>query len=100
MSLYNTPRAIKALKSAYDDGENIEAREAMALASLVSGMCMANAGLGAAHGIGAGLGALLGVPHGTACGMLLPHVIRYNAKHGVTKYELISEQLFSKTFYG
>ena len=72
MALYHAPRAIAALKRAYDNGADIEARETMALASLVSGMCLANTGLGAAHGIGAGLGAVMGVRHGIACGMLLP----------------------------
>jgi alcohol dehydrogenase class IV len=97
MSLYHTPRAMGALKRAYDDGQNIDARETMALASLVSGMCLANAGLGAAHGIGAGLGAVLGTPHGVACGMMLPHVMRYNISHGVS-YADISEAYFSRTF--
>lgn len=86
MSMYHTPFAVMALRRAYDDPEDIDARETMALASMVSGMCLANAGLGAAHGIGAGLGAVLGVRHGIACGMLLPHVMRYNIEHGVTKY--------------
>jgi len=86
MSLYHAPRAIAALRRAYDDGSDIEAREIMSLASMVSGICLANAGLGAAHGIGAGLGALLGVRHGIACGMLLPHVMRYNLSHGCVKY--------------
>lgn len=98
MSFYHTPLAIRAIKCAYDDGENIEAREIMALASLVSGMCLANAGLGAAHGVGAGLGALLGTAHGIACGMLLPHVMRYNIQHGVTKYAELSEAYFRKQF--
>ncbi len=86
MALYHTPRAMDALKRAYDDGSDMEARETMSLAAMVSGMCLATAGLGAAHGIGAGLGAVLGVQHGVACGMLLPHVMRYNCAHGVTKY--------------
>jgi alcohol dehydrogenase class IV len=98
MSLYNIPRAIKALKRAYDDGGDIGAREDMSLAAMVSGICLANAGLGAAHGIGAGLGALLGTPHGTACGMLLPHVIRYNAKRGVVKYATIADNLFDTSY--
>ncbi len=98
MSLYHTPLAMRALKRAYDDGQDMDARETMALASLVSGMCLANAGLGAAHGIGAGLGALLGTPHGVACGMLLPHVMRYNIEHGVTRYADISEAFFQKRF--
>ncbi len=86
MALYHTPRAMDALRRAYDDGGDMDARETMSLAAMVSGMCLANAGLGAAHGIGAGLGAVLGVQHGVACGMLLPHVMRYNCAHGVTKY--------------
>ncbi len=98
MSLYHTPLAMRAIKRAYNDGGDMDARETMALASLVSGMCLANAGLGAAHGIGAGLGALLGTPHGIACGMLLPHVMRYNTEHGVTKYADISEAFFGKRF--
>lgn len=86
MALYHAPRALAALRRAYDDGNDMDAREAMSLASMVSGMCLANAGLGAAHGIGAGLGALLGVRHGIACGMLLPHIMRYNISHGCLKY--------------
>ena len=98
MSLYHTPRAIRALKRVYDDGTDLDARESMALASMVSGMCLANAGLGAAHGIGAGLGAVFGVKHGIACGMLLPHVMRYNIAHGVTKYAALSRAYFQKDF--
>lgn len=86
MSIYHIPRAVDALKRAYEHGGDMDARETMAMASMVSGMCLANAGLGAAHGIGAALGAVLGVRHGVACGMLLPHVMRYNIDHGVTKY--------------
>ncbi|MBT3318944.1 MAG: iron-containing alcohol dehydrogenase [Clostridia bacterium] len=93
MSIYHIPRAVDALKRAYDDGSDMDARETMAMASMVSGMCLANAGLGAAHGIGAGLGAVLGVRHGIACGMLLPHVMRYNINHGVGKYAQIGKAM-------
>jgi alcohol dehydrogenase class IV len=97
MSLYHTPRAITALRRAYDDGGDIEARETMALASMVSGMCLANAGLGAAHGIGAGLGAMLGTRHGVACGMLLPHVMRYNLSRGCEKYAALGRAITGRT---
>jgi alcohol dehydrogenase class IV len=93
MALYHTPRALFALRRAYDDGGDMDARETMALASMVSGMCLANAGLGAAHGIGAGLGALLGTRHGVACGMLLPHVMRYNIAHGCLKYAVLGRAI-------
>lgn len=98
MSLYHAPRAIEALKRAYDDGGDMDARETMSLAAMVSGMCLANAGLGAAHGIGAGLGAVLGVRHGVACGMLLPHVMRYNIEHGVAKYAQMAPMVCGRHF--
>lgn len=75
-ALKKTP---EALLSCFGDPQNLKAREAMMLASAVSGICLANSGLGMAHGIAAALGALHKIPHGTACGILLPHVIEYNA---------------------
>jgi alcohol dehydrogenase class IV len=54
------------------------ARAAMSLAASVSGICLANAGLAMAHGIAAALGAWFDVPHGLACGILLPHTLRHN----------------------
>jgi len=68
----------QALSLCYEDPENIPAREEMALASTISGVCLANSGLAMAHGIAAALGALQQVPHGLACGILLPHTLRYN----------------------
>jgi len=91
MVLYHTPVAVKALRACYLHPDDIGAREAMQLAATVSGMCLANAGLGAAHGIGAGMGAVCGIKHGIACGVLLPHVMRYNIAHGVTKYTALGE---------
>ena len=71
-------RAASSLVRAFEDGTCISARSDMALASLLGGVCLANAGLGAVHGIVAPLGAMHGVPHGAGCAALLPHVVAAN----------------------
>lgn len=75
-ALKNTPAA---LLTCIRDPKNLAARSTMMIASAVSGICLANSGLGLAHGIAAALGALHKIPHGEACGILLPHVMEHNA---------------------
>ena len=53
-------------------------REALALASLLGGLCLANAGLGAVHGFAAPLGGMFDAPHGAVCAALLGPVVRVN----------------------
>lgn len=70
----------RSLRRAYEDGHDLDAREDMALAALLSGITLANAGLGAVHGFAAPLGANFPVPHGTACAVLLPPVMEANVR--------------------
>jgi len=93
LCLYGIKLAGGAMGTAFDNGDNIEAREAMSLASLLSGICLANAGLGAAHGVAAALGCFYGIPHGLACSILLPHVMELNMEAALDKYAMIGRTL-------
>ncbi|HEY1785191.1 MAG TPA: iron-containing alcohol dehydrogenase [Pirellulales bacterium] len=70
--------AMLALPVAVREPTHRGAREMMAHAALVSGMCLANAGLGLAHGVAAALGVHGQVPHGLACAVMLPVALRTN----------------------
>jgi 1,3-propanediol dehydrogenase len=74
------------LRQAVANGQNIEARENMAHASLLAGMAFNNSGLGYVHAMAHQLGGLYDMPHGVANAVLLPHVARYNLISNPKKY--------------
>ena len=71
-------RAAAGLWRAYADGSDLSARADMSVASLVGGMALANAKLGAVHGLAGVIGGAVAVPHGVACAALLAPVIEAN----------------------
>jgi alcohol dehydrogenase class IV len=73
-------RAGRALRRAFQDGNDLEARADMCFASLLSGMALANAGLGAVHGFAAPIGGAFPAPHGAVCAALLAPVTRANLR--------------------
>jgi len=73
-------RAGRSLREAYRDGSDAAAREDMALASLFSGLALANAKLGAVHGFAGPLGGMISASHGVICARLLPIVCRVNVR--------------------
>lgn len=73
-------RAARSLHQAYHHGDNLAAREDMALASLFGGLALANAKLGAVHGFASPLGGMFDAPHGAVCAALLPHVMLVNLR--------------------
>ncbi|MCM3054708.1 iron-containing alcohol dehydrogenase [Caldibacillus thermoamylovorans] len=66
------------LLAAYEDGNNLEAREAMSLGSLQAGMAFSNASVCLVHGMSRPIGALFHVPHGFSNAMLLPAVLEFS----------------------
>jgi alcohol dehydrogenase len=68
------------LRTAVNDGQNLEAREQMAYAQFMAGMAFNNASLGYVHAMAHQLGGFYDLPHGVCNAVLLPHVQRYNAK--------------------
>ena len=69
---------IPAMKTVYDEPDNIEARGKMALGSLQAGMAFSNASVCLVHGMSRPIGALFHVPHGISNAMLLPAVLEYS----------------------
>ena len=73
-------RAAAGLRAAYADGEDLTARADMATCALLGGMALANAKLGAVHGLAGVIGGIAHVPHGIACATLLAPVIEANVQ--------------------
>ena len=72
--------AARSLRLVYKDSEDTEARMDMSLASLIGGLSLANAGLGAVHGFAGPFGGMFDAAHGAICAALLPHVMEINLR--------------------
>jgi alcohol dehydrogenase class IV len=70
--------AARSLPRVFANGRDADARCDMALASLLSGLALANAGLGIVHGFASPLGGMFDAPHGAICAALLPYGMEAN----------------------
>jgi len=87
---------------------DINARSAMAYGSLISGIVLANAGLGIVHGLASSIGGLFNIPHGTVCGTLLAESTKMNVKrleqvspngeHELMKYAIVGATIAGKGY--
>lgn len=70
--------ALPTLAEVVEDGNSRNGRENMAHAALLSGIALANSGLGMAHGVAPALGIHCNIPHGLACAIMLPTTLKTN----------------------
>ena len=75
------------------DGKNEKARLNLQIAATMAGWAFTVAQVGLAHGMAHTVGALHHVPHGAACGIVLPKVMRYNVDHATEKLAMVAHAL-------
>lgn len=85
-----------SLRASVASRTNLEAKTRMAMASLLAGMAMSNAILGAVHAMAHPLGGLLNLPHGEVNSILLPHVMRFNLIACMERYADIARAMGEK----
>jgi alcohol dehydrogenase class IV len=73
-------RGARALRTAYEHGGDADARTELALCSLFGGIALANAKLGAVHGLAGVIGGMVDAPHGVVCAALLAPVVEANVR--------------------
>ena len=91
-------RAIPAIATAYRDGACRWAREQMSHAALLSGIALANSGLGLAHGVAAALGVHCRISHGLACAVMLPTAMTVNRSVCETAFRELAEAMTGRRF--
>ncbi|AVR31975.1 alcohol dehydrogenase, iron-containing [Bacillus cereus] len=84
---------MKYLRIAYEDGRNMEAREAMMIASLQAGIAFSNASVTLVHGMSRPVGALFHVPHGISNAILLPTVLEFTKTSAIKRLAKIGRSL-------
>ncbi|HDR7545663.1 iron-containing alcohol dehydrogenase [Bacillus sp. CH_442] len=84
---------MKYLCIAYEDGRNMEAREAMMIASLQAGIAFSNASVTLVHGMSRPVGALFHVPHGISNAILLPTVLEFTKTSAMKRLAKIGRSL-------
>jgi alcohol dehydrogenase len=85
------------LPAAYANGDNLEARSAMLMGSLLGGKALAIAGVGLVHAMAYPMGGMFGIPHGLANAVLLPYVVEFNLIGDMVKFATLAEILGQNT---
>ncbi len=81
------------LSAAYEDGNNLKAREMVALASFLAGYAFTKSSLGYVHAISHQISAHYNTAHGLTNAVLLPHVLRFNKPSCITRFAALEKRL-------
>ena len=92
-AVHAIPYVCRYLLRCYRNGDDMEARQNMLLASCMAGMAFNNSGLGVTHSVAHTLGGIFHIPHGTANAVMLPYAIRFNSFDVRDRYRTIAKKL-------
>ncbi|WP_313997287.1 iron-containing alcohol dehydrogenase [uncultured Paenibacillus sp.] len=91
LSIQSMKMIAHSLRTAVAQGENLEARYDMLMASLIAAMAFNPTRLGLSHALAIPLGAHFKIPHGTVNAILLPEVMQYNLMGNLDKFKTIAQ---------
>ncbi|PTN09538.1 iron-containing alcohol dehydrogenase [Mangrovibacterium marinum] len=83
----------KNLKKAYDQGDDLEARAAVALGSVYGGMCLGPVNTAAVHALAYPLGSKYKIAHGLSNAVMLPYVLEYNLPAATERFAIIAKTI-------
>jgi alcohol dehydrogenase class IV len=83
----------KNLRIAYNNGDDLDAREKIALASMQAGAAFPNSSVTLVHGMSRPIGALFHVPHGVSNAMLLPAVIEFTKDSAIDRLAVVGRTI-------
>jgi alcohol dehydrogenase class IV len=73
------------IQTAFDEGDNVEARTNMSLAAMEAGIAFSNASVTLVHGMSRPIGAMFHIPHGVSNSMLLPAVLEFSRNEALNE---------------
>jgi alcohol dehydrogenase class IV len=90
LSLRAAEEMARALPAVVSRGHDLDLRTAAAWGSAMAGLALTNARLGVVHGIAHPVGVRFNVPHGLACGVLMPAALEFNREAVPEKYAVLA----------
>jgi alcohol dehydrogenase class IV len=97
LALESVSRVGRGIRAVVEDGDNIEARYNMSVASTLAGLCICNAGMGAIHALALLLDGEYGFTHARSMIVLTPSIMEFNLSSNYDKYAFIARALGEST---